>query len=66
VNKFTTKIGDGAFIGSNSSLVAPVEIGAQATIGAGSVITHDAPADKLTIARGRQVTIEHWQRPTKK
>jgi bifunctional UDP-N-acetylglucosamine pyrophosphorylase/glucosamine-1-phosphate N-acetyltransferase len=66
VNKFTTKIGDGAFIGSNSSLVAPVEIGAQATIGAGSVITHDAPADKLTIARGRQVTIEHWQRPQKK
>jgi bifunctional UDP-N-acetylglucosamine pyrophosphorylase/glucosamine-1-phosphate N-acetyltransferase len=66
VNKSTTKIGDGAFIGSNSSLVAPVEIGAQATIGAGSVITHDAPADKLTIGRGRQVTIEHWQRPTKK
>jgi bifunctional UDP-N-acetylglucosamine pyrophosphorylase/glucosamine-1-phosphate N-acetyltransferase len=66
VNKFVTKIGDGAFIGSNSSLVAPVEIGANATIGAGSVITKDAPADKLTIARERQATIESWQRPTKK
>jgi len=66
VNKFATKIGDGAFIGSNSSLVAPVEIGADATIGAGSVITKDAPAGKLTVARERQATIENWQRPTKK
>jgi bifunctional UDP-N-acetylglucosamine pyrophosphorylase/glucosamine-1-phosphate N-acetyltransferase len=66
VNKFTTKIGDGAFIGSNSSLVAPVEIGANATIGAGSVITKDAPADKLTVARERQATLENWQRPKKK
>jgi bifunctional UDP-N-acetylglucosamine pyrophosphorylase/glucosamine-1-phosphate N-acetyltransferase len=66
VNKFTTTIGDGAFIGSNSSLVAPVEIGENATIGAGSVITKPAPDGKLTVARGRQQTLEGWQRPTKK
>jgi bifunctional UDP-N-acetylglucosamine pyrophosphorylase/glucosamine-1-phosphate N-acetyltransferase len=66
VNKSLTKIGDGAFIGSNSSLVAPVEIGAEATIGAGSVITHDAPAGELTVARGRQGTVKGWQRPKKK
>jgi len=66
VHKSTTTIEDGAFIGSNSSLVAPVAIGKDATIGAGSVVTHDAPAGKLTIARGRQATIEGWQRPLKK
>lgn len=65
VNKSTTVIGDGAFIGSNSALVAPVEIGAGATIGAGSVITRSAPADKLTLARTRQQTLEEWQRPEK-
>jgi bifunctional UDP-N-acetylglucosamine pyrophosphorylase/glucosamine-1-phosphate N-acetyltransferase len=47
-------------------LVAPVTIGAEATIGAGSTITRDAPAGKLTVARGRQVTVEGWQRPVKK
>jgi bifunctional UDP-N-acetylglucosamine pyrophosphorylase/glucosamine-1-phosphate N-acetyltransferase len=65
VNKFVTEIGDGAFIGSNASLVAPVRIGEGATIGAGSTITADAPADKLSLARGRQVTIDTWQRPGK-
>jgi bifunctional UDP-N-acetylglucosamine pyrophosphorylase/glucosamine-1-phosphate N-acetyltransferase len=65
-NKHRTLIGDGAFIGSNTALVAPVEVGAGATIGAGSVITRPAPPDKLTLARGRQVTIEHWERPKKK
>ncbi|HXS05014.1 MAG TPA: bifunctional UDP-N-acetylglucosamine diphosphorylase/glucosamine-1-phosphate N-acetyltransferase GlmU [Rhodanobacter sp.] len=65
VNKFVTRIGDGAFIGSNSALVAPVTIGAQATIGAGSVITHDAPEGQLTVARGRQQTFEGWKRPVK-
>jgi bifunctional UDP-N-acetylglucosamine pyrophosphorylase / glucosamine-1-phosphate N-acetyltransferase len=65
VNKFVTRIGDGAFIGSNASLVAPVTIGAQATIGAGSVITRDAPEGQLTVARGRQMTFEGWQRPVK-
>lgn len=66
VNKSTTTIEDGAFIGSNSALVAPVIIGANATIGAGSVIGKDAPADKLTITRARQQTLEGWQRPKKR
>lgn len=65
VNKFVTRIGDGAFIGSNSALVAPVTIGAQATVGAGSVITRDAPEGQLTVARGRQLTFEGWKRPVK-
>jgi bifunctional UDP-N-acetylglucosamine pyrophosphorylase / glucosamine-1-phosphate N-acetyltransferase len=65
VNKFTTTIEDGAFIGSNSALVAPVTIGANATVGAGSVIGKDAPAEKLTITRARQQTLEGWQRPKK-
>ena len=66
VNKSLTEIGDGAFIGSNSSLVAPVRIGAGATIGAGSVITKDAPADTLTVARAKQLSLNGWQRPAKK
>jgi bifunctional UDP-N-acetylglucosamine pyrophosphorylase/glucosamine-1-phosphate N-acetyltransferase len=65
-NKWRTRIGDGAFIGSGSMLVAPVSIGVDATIGAGSTITSDAPAGKLTLARSRQVTIQEWQRPSKK
>jgi bifunctional UDP-N-acetylglucosamine pyrophosphorylase/glucosamine-1-phosphate N-acetyltransferase len=65
VNKSATTIGDGAFVGSNSSLVAPVDIGADATIGAGSVITTDAPEGKLTVSRVRQSTIEGWKRPKK-
>ncbi|HEX2083081.1 MAG TPA: DapH/DapD/GlmU-related protein, partial [Xanthomonadaceae bacterium] len=65
VNKFVTTIGDGAFIGSNSSLVAPITIGKEATIGAGSTITMDAPDGKLTVSRGRQITIEGWRRPVK-
>jgi bifunctional UDP-N-acetylglucosamine pyrophosphorylase/glucosamine-1-phosphate N-acetyltransferase len=66
VNKSRTVIGDGAFIGSNSALVAPVEIGEDATIGAGSVIGKNAPAGKLTVARAKQVTVEGWTRPGKK
>ena len=62
VNKYQTIIKDGAFIGSNSQLVAPVCIGKNATIGAGSTITEDAPAGKLTLARAKQVTIEGWKR----
>ena len=65
VNKHRTHIGDGAFVGSNSSLVAPVSIGRNATIGAGSVITRSAPDEKLTVARARQNTIPAWQRPKK-
>ena len=66
INKSLTEIGEGAFIGSNSSLVAPVRIGRYATIGAGSVITREAPDGELTIARGRQQTLAGWQRPQKK
>jgi bifunctional UDP-N-acetylglucosamine pyrophosphorylase/glucosamine-1-phosphate N-acetyltransferase len=66
VNKAQTIIGDGAFIGSNSALVAPVTIGREATIAAGSVITKPAPAGELTVARARQQTLEGWQRPKKK
>jgi bifunctional UDP-N-acetylglucosamine pyrophosphorylase/glucosamine-1-phosphate N-acetyltransferase len=65
VNKFRTEIGAGAFIGSGSMLVAPVKIGANATIGAGSTVTKDAPDDKLTLERSKQVTIDGWKRPTK-
>lgn len=65
-NKFTTTIEDGAFIGSNAALVAPVRIGKGATIGAGSVINDDAPDDKLTLARAKQVTLDGWRRPVKK
>ena len=65
-NKWRTEIGDNAFIGSGSMLVAPVKIGAGANTGAGSTITKDAPEGKLTVARARQVTLEGWKRPEKK
>ncbi len=65
-NKHRTEIGAGAFIGSNSALVAPVVIGEGATIGAGSVISQSAPADCLTVARARQRSIPGWRRPEKK
>ncbi len=64
-NKHKTVIGDGAFIGSNSSLVAPVEIGAGATIGAGSTITKQAKEHTLTVTRAKQITVDGWKRPTK-
>ncbi|TNV90128.1 UDP-N-acetylglucosamine diphosphorylase/glucosamine-1-phosphate N-acetyltransferase [Xylella fastidiosa] len=66
VNKSITLIGDGAFIGSHSALIAPVSVGAGATLGAGTVLTHDAPAHQLTVARARQTTLDGWQRPKKK
>ena len=66
VNKFQTVFKDGAFIGSNSSLVAPVTIGENATVGAGSVVTKDVPDNGLTVARARQRNIENWPRPGKK
>ncbi len=56
---------DGAFIGSGVMLIAPVEVGDSATIGAGSAISKDAPAGELTLARARQVTVPGWQRPKK-
>jgi len=65
VNKFRTVIEDDAFIGSDSQLVAPVTVGKGATLGAGTTLTRDAPAGKLTLSRAKQVTIENWQRPVK-
>ena len=65
VNKFQTDIGDNAFIGSNSSLVAPVSIGAGATTGAGSTITKALDEGELGVARGKQVNLKNWKRPTK-
>jgi bifunctional UDP-N-acetylglucosamine pyrophosphorylase/glucosamine-1-phosphate N-acetyltransferase len=65
VNKHRTTIEDGAFIGSNTALVAPVTVGKDATIGAGSTITNDAPAEQLTVSRARQATIRGWKRPQK-
>ena len=66
VNKSKTQIGDGAFIGSNSSLVAPVAIGNNATVGAGSVISKSVAEEQLSIARAKQRNIDGWQRPVKK
>ena len=58
--KHRTDIGKGAFIGSNSALVAPVKIGDGAYVGSGSVITRDVPADALAVGRGRQIVKEGW------
>lgn len=65
-NKHRTVIEDGAFIGSNTALVAPVRVGRNATVGAGSTVTKDAPPDALTVSRARQTSIDGWQRPEKK
>ncbi|WP_461538225.1 bifunctional UDP-N-acetylglucosamine diphosphorylase/glucosamine-1-phosphate N-acetyltransferase GlmU [Spongorhabdus nitratireducens] len=65
VNKHKTSIDDGAFIGTNTSLVAPVSIGKNATTGAGSVITKDVADNELGVARGRQRNVDTWKRPTK-
>jgi bifunctional UDP-N-acetylglucosamine pyrophosphorylase/glucosamine-1-phosphate N-acetyltransferase len=66
VAKHRTEIGDGAFIGSGTMLVAPVTVGEDATIGAGSTITRSAPPGKLTLERSRQQTLDGWKRPAKK
>ncbi|WP_404366146.1 bifunctional UDP-N-acetylglucosamine diphosphorylase/glucosamine-1-phosphate N-acetyltransferase GlmU [Marinobacter sp.] len=65
VNKFQTVLEDGVFVGSNTSLVAPVTVAAGATIGAGSTITRDVAAEELAVARGRQRNIPDWPRPPK-
>ena len=62
VNKHKTIIGDNAFIGSNVNLVAPVKIGNNVTIGAGSTITEDVPDNALSIARERQINKEDWKK----
>jgi len=64
-NKHRTVIEDDVHTGSNSVLVAPITIGAGATVAAGSTVANQVPAAKLTIARARQTTIEGWKRPTK-
>ena len=64
-NKHRTVIEDDAFIGSDSQLVAPVTVARGATIGAGTTLTKNAPAESLTISRAKQVTIEGWRRPVK-
>jgi bifunctional UDP-N-acetylglucosamine pyrophosphorylase/glucosamine-1-phosphate N-acetyltransferase len=62
LRKHATKIGDGAFVGSNSTLVAPIEIGAGAYVGAGSVVTEPVPPGALVLGRARQVVKEEWAR----
>ena len=64
-NKHVTVIGDDVHTGSNSVLVAPITVGAGATVAAGSTVANQVPAGKLTIARARQTTLEGWQRPVK-
>jgi bifunctional UDP-N-acetylglucosamine pyrophosphorylase/glucosamine-1-phosphate N-acetyltransferase len=66
VNKFKTELADGVFVGSNTSLVAPITVGKNATIGAGSTVTKVVEEDQLVVARTRQRNIEGWQRPVKK
>ncbi len=66
VAKHRTEIGDGASIGSNCVLVAPVKVGKGATIGAGSVISKDAPPDVLTVSRSKQISVTGWKRPVRK
>jgi bifunctional UDP-N-acetylglucosamine pyrophosphorylase/glucosamine-1-phosphate N-acetyltransferase len=60
VGKHRTRIDDGVFVGSDSILIAPLHIGARATVGAGSVISTDVPAGALAIERTRQRTIDGW------
>ena len=64
-NKHRTIIEDDAFIGSDSQLVAPVTVGKGATLGAGTTLTKDAPANSLTVSRSKQISIADWQRPVK-
>mgnify|MGYP003335261036 FL=1 len=65
VNKHQTIIEDDVFIGSDTQLVAPVRVGRGATLGAGTTLTKDAPANQLTVSRAKQISLQ-WQRPVKK
>ncbi|HSC46988.1 MAG TPA: DapH/DapD/GlmU-related protein, partial [Gammaproteobacteria bacterium] len=66
VNKHTTVIEDDAFVGSDTTLIAPVTVGAGAYVAAGSTVSRDAPAGQLTIGRARQESKPEWKRPSKK
>ncbi|MCL4112747.1 UNVERIFIED_CONTAM: hypothetical protein GTU68_021765 [Idotea baltica] len=65
VNKFQTIIGDDVFVGSDTQLVAPVNVATGSTIGAGSTITKDTPENELTLSRSKQRTLKGWERPLK-
>ena len=65
MNKHQTLIDDDVFVGTNSSLVAPLQIREHSTVGAGSTITKEVPARALAIGRGRQTNIESWEKPRK-
>ena len=64
-DKHKTNIGEGSFIGTNSSLVAPINIGKNAYVGAGSTITKDIPDDALGVGRGKQINKENWSKKKK-
>lgn len=66
VNKFKTTMGDNVFVGSNSTLVAPISIGNDGFVGAGSTVTKDIPEKNLAVGRGKQRNISGWSKPTKK
>ncbi len=65
VNKHKTQVGDNVFIGSNTALVAPISVGDNATIGAGSTLNKDVPQDQLTVSRSPQRSVASWKRPEK-
>jgi len=64
-NKHKTIIEDDVFIGSDTQLVAPVTVRRGATLGAGTTLTREAPADALTVSRAKQMTVPGWERPQK-
>ena len=65
VNKYQTILGDGVFVGSNSTLVAPLEVGDQGFVAAGSTITKPVASEQLAVGRGKQRNINGWSRPNK-
>lgn len=66
IKKYRTTIGDNAFIGCNTNMIAPVTIGDNATTAAGSTITKNVPADSLAVERGQTRIIEHWEKNSKR
>ena len=66
VNKHKTDLGDGVFVGSNSTLVAPIKVDTGGFIAAGSTVTSEVPSNSLAVGRAKQRNIKGWRRPTKK